>query len=111
MEASEGIEARRQTILEEMSRIRTVVRGTFAEQLLPVYHRDKKEPVLRGPYYVLARWQEGRTRSRRIKREDAPRVREGVRNYKRLKELCEEFAAVTERLGEVERERAARSAR
>ncbi len=98
-----GLETRRDTLLQEMRQIRWVVRGTFKEQMLAVRHRDRKEPVWRGPYFVLARWREGKTHSRRIPAEEAPRIRQGAHNYKRLKELCEEFAVVTERLGELER--------
>lgn len=101
------IEVQRQAILKKMDAIRVVTRGTFNEQMLPVRLRDRKEPVLRGPYYVLAQWKDGKTHSRRIRPEDAARVREGADNYKKLKELCEEFAILTERLGELEREQAA----
>jgi len=103
MDSIAGLEAHRQALLNEMLQIRWVVRGTFEEQMLPVRHRDRKEPVWRGPYFVLARWTQGKTHSRRIPASEAPRMREGTQNYKRLKELCEQFAAVTERLGELER--------
>ena len=105
MEPIQEIEVRRQDILKEMSAIRVVMRGTFKEQMLPVRLRDQKEPVLRGPYYLLAIWKDGKTHSRRIRSEEVPLAREGAANYKRLKELCEEFAVLTERLGELERTR------
>jgi hypothetical protein len=107
MNPIQTIEARRQAILEEMNSIRRVVRGTFKEQMLPVPHRGKKQPVLRGPYFLLARWEHGKTRSRRIPLQEVAFVKEGAENYKRLKELCEQFAALTERLGELERQNAA----
>lgn len=107
MESIHVIETRRLRILEEMKRIRRVVRGTFKEQMLPVVHLGEETPVMRGPYYVLARWEKGKTHSRRIPRQEAAAVREGADNYKRLKELCEEFARLTERLGELERQQAA----
>lgn len=103
MDSIAGLEAHRQALLKEMFQIRWAVRGTFKEQMLPVRHRDRKEPVWRGPYFVLARWTEGKTHSQRIPASEAPRMREGAQNYKRLKELCEEFAAVTEWLGKLER--------
>jgi hypothetical protein len=90
-----------------MDTIRRVVRGTFKEQMLPVPHRDEKEPVLRGPYYLVAKWEQGKTHSRRVPVDEVPFVREGTHNYKRLKELCEEFAALSEQLGELERQEAA----
>ena len=54
MEPIGEIEVRRRAILKEMSAIRVVVRGTFKEQMLSGRVRDQKEPVLRGPYYLLA---------------------------------------------------------
>jgi hypothetical protein len=105
MEPIQEIEVRRQGILKEMSDIRVVMRGTFKEQMMPVRLRDQKEPVLRGPYYLLAIWKDGKTHSRRIRSEEAPLAREGAANYRRIKELCEEFAVLTERLGELERAR------
>lgn len=110
MPAVQAIERRRLAIVQEMQNMRRMVRGTFTEQMLPVRHRDKVEPVLRGPYFLLAKWEQGKTHSRRIKREEAPAVKEGAENYKRLKALCEEFAALTERLGELERAAASREA-
>lgn len=103
-QAIQAIEAQRQAILREMDAIRSVVRGTFKEQMLPVPHQNKKEPVMRGPYYLLAKWEQGKTHSRRISPEEAPAIKQGAENYKRLKELCEQFAVLTERLGEIERE-------
>jgi hypothetical protein len=98
------IEQRRRQVLEEMQTIRSMVRATLKEQMLPVKHKDKKEPVMRGPYYVLARWEQGKTRSRRVPRGEVERVRKDVENHQRFRALCQEFEELTERLGELERQ-------
>lgn len=97
------IEARRQEILAAMATIRSLERASLKEQMLPVKHKDKKEPVLRGPYFVLARWENGKTRSKRVPAGEVERVRQDVDNHKRFLALSKEFEELTERLGELER--------
>ncbi len=101
------IERRRQTILKEMDGIRSMERASLKEQMLPIKHKGEQEPVLRGPYYVLARWVAGKTRSRRVGREELEQVKRDVANHKRFMGLCKEFEELTERLGQLERQAAA----
>jgi len=98
------IERRRDELLQEMAAIRSLERATLSKQMLRVKHKGKKEPVLRGPYYVLARWEDGRTRSRRVRPEELERLQRDVDNHERFMALCEEFMELTQRLGELERE-------
>ena len=100
------IEQRREEILQEIAGIRSMLRATLKEQMLPVPQKGKAEPVLRGPYFVLAKWQPERkkTRSRRVKRDELAQVKQDVENHKRFLALTEEYSALTERLGELERE-------
>lgn len=106
MDAVAQIEQRRREVLEQMAAIRCLERATLSEQMLPVKHKGKKDPVLRGPYYVLARWENGKTRSRRVRTADLERVKREVSNHERFLALCEEFMDLTHRLGELEREQA-----
>ena len=71
MKHVEQIEKRRTEVLEEMAAIRALERATLAGQTLPVKHEENKKPVLHGPYYVLARRENDKTRSRRVRRCDA----------------------------------------
>jgi len=103
----EQVQARREQILTEMLQIRSLVRGALTEQFLKVPHKGKKKPVMRGPYYVLSRSENGRTRSCRIPKGQARQVQQDVDNYKRLEELCREFTELTERLGQIEHEEGA----
>jgi hypothetical protein len=98
------IEQRRNALLQEMATIRSLERATLTKQMLRVKHKGKKKPVLRGPYYVLARWENGKTRSRRVQAEELERLQREVANHDRFMALCEEFMELTERLGELERE-------
>jgi len=110
MDAIEAIDARREQILAEMKAIRSMDRATLKEQMLPVKHKGKKEPVLRGPYYVLARWENGKTRSKRVSGEELERVKHDVANHREFQNLCREFEELTERLGALERESASSEA-
>ena len=57
--------------------------------------------MLNGPYYVLSKKGTGnKTVSERIPATDAPRVQEKVDNYKRFKQLTDEYIEVCERLSE-----------
>lgn len=105
--AIKELEARRAELVNELLEIRSLVRGSVSEQFLKVAQKGKTEPARRGPYYVLSRSQQGRTKSERIKKKDVARVKRDVENHKRFTALCEELAAVTEQLGELEREAAA----
>lgn len=97
------IEGRRHEILEEMDAIRSMERATLNEQMLPVKHKGKKKPVLRGPYYVLARWENGKTHSRRVPREELAQVKQDVANHKHFMALSKEFEDLTQQLGQLER--------
>jgi hypothetical protein len=98
------IEARRKELLAEMDAIRSLERATLTEQMLAVKHKENPVPVMRGPYYLLARWENGKTRSRRVSGEELERVRQDVTNHQRFRALCKEFEELTERLGQLERQ-------
>jgi len=96
------LDQQRHSVLEEMLEIRSACRGKISEQFLKVRHKGKKDPVLRGPYYVLTWWEDGRTRSRRVKKDELGQVREELANYEHLKALSREFEELTQALGEAE---------
>jgi hypothetical protein len=105
MSPNQNLEARRNAILEEMRSIRSMRRGTINEQYLKVRLQRKKEPVLRGPYYVLSRREGEKTVSQRLTSlGELEQARKEVEEYQRFLSLCREFEQVTMKLGEVERE-------
>jgi len=106
MTTLDEVEARRIAILDEMRDIRAMSRGTINEQFLNVRHKGIREPVTRGPYYVLSRYdpEMRRTQSRRLtSNEELQQARSDVAAYQRFSSLCREFELLTERLAELER--------
>jgi len=103
----QAIDERRKELVAQLLEMRSLVRGALSEQYLKVPQKDREEPALRGPYYVLSRSVKGRTRSNRVKQKEAERVRQDVSNYKRFEAVCAELAALTEQLGDLEREASA----
>lgn len=101
------LEAQRRSILQTLESIRSMRRGTIAEQYLEVPRQGQSSPVRRGPYYVLARWENGKTVSQRLRTPEAlAQARRDVANHERFVALCKEYERATEALGALERERA-----
>jgi len=103
-DAIRAIENRRDTILSELRDIRSLRRGTLNEQFLKVRHKGKREPVLRGPYYVLSRRQGAKTVSERIPVDEVEQTRQDLAADKRLVALCKEYEDLTEQLGALVRD-------
>jgi len=105
METVKEIEKKREAILEEMRAIRFMKRGTINQQYLKVRQKGREEPVLRGPYYVFSRREGQKTVSRRLTSpQQLKQAQDDVAAHKKFVKLCQEFEALTERLGEMERE-------
>ena len=102
MHSIAAIEQRRKIVLKEMEALRSMCTASLSEQMLPVKHKGKKKPVMRGPYFVLSRHREGKTCSQRISGKELEQVKKDVVNHKRFIALCKEFEELTERLGELE---------
>ncbi len=107
MSAIGSIEQQREDILEQMNSIRSMERATLNEQMLRVRHKDVAEPVLRGPYYVLVRWEDGKSVSRRVPKDEVEQVKRDVANCQRFRALSKEYEKLTEQLGQLEREASA----
>lgn len=98
-----SVQSRRQEIAKELLAMRSMRRGNINEQ----YVKGKRagKTVTRGPYPVLC-WREGKkVLSERLGTdEELEQARQDVANHKRFKDLCKEFEALTQRLGELERQ-------
>jgi hypothetical protein len=105
MNTINDLEAKRDAILQEMRSISSLRRGNISEQFLKVRHRGFREPVLRGPYYVLLRRDGKKVISQRVSSgSELAQARADVESYKRFVALCREFEVLTEQLGELQRE-------
>jgi hypothetical protein len=104
MNSIKDLEARRNAILDEMRCIRSLRRGNISEQFLKVRHKGVREPVLRGPYYVLMRRAGKRVISQRVTSGPSlEQARSDVESHRRFVALCREFEMLTEQLGDLER--------
>ena len=102
MRTIKELEERRIRILKEMGMVRSMKRGTINEQYLKVKLKGKKEPVLRGPYYVFSRREGNKTVSRRLRPgEELEQARRDISAHKKFVELCREFEQLTEELSEL----------
>ena len=104
MDTVQQLEARRNTILEEMRSIRSMRRGTVNEQYFKTHLKGKKGMVRQGPYYVLSRREGAKTVSKRLRFvAELEQAQKDAAEYKRFLGLCQEFEQLTARLGELER--------
>jgi hypothetical protein len=91
-----GLAGRHDKIIEEMGKIKAMRKGTLSPTWRDVVHKDG-EVVTKGPYYVLTRKESGgKTQTRSIPAGDVARVREEVDNYRRFRQLADEYIEVCE---------------
>ncbi len=104
MDTIQQLEARRNTILEEMRSIRSMRRGTVNEQYFRTPLKGRKGMVRQGPYYVLSRREGAKTVSKRLRSAaELEQAQQDAAAYKKFLGLCQEFERLTARLGELER--------
>lgn len=100
-----ALEQKRQDLLKDLSEIRSLRKGCLNEQWFPVVRQGKKTQELRGPYFVWTHKAGAKTVSERIQGEAAvERARRDVASYKEFREICSEYEAVAQQLGELERD-------
>ncbi|MCL2153841.1 MAG: hypothetical protein FWH57_13005 [Oscillospiraceae bacterium] len=92
--------ARRNEIVDEIGTIKSMRKGTLNTNYNKVTNK-KGEDVFNGPYYILTkRGADNKTVSERISAADAPRIQEEVDNYKRFRQLTDEYIDVCEKLSQ-----------
>jgi hypothetical protein len=102
------IEAKRRAVLNQMLELRSMRPGSVSEQYMAKKGKGAKRGERSGPYYVWCRYVDGRYLSQRLRSpEEVAQAYVDVDNRKRFETLCNEFEELTERLGELERQRAA----
>jgi hypothetical protein len=103
MNHRDSLEAKRQEILQEMSGINRMRRGTVNEQYFEVRQKDGSI-VRRGPYFLYSRTEKGKSFSQRVTMEEVARYQEETENCRRFKELSHRCVAICEELAEVDEE-------
>jgi len=99
MKSSERLEAERQEILREMSRIERMRRGTVNEQYVKTRQKDGRV-VENGPYYLYSRTEKGRSVSQRLTEAEVEQYRVETENCRRFKELASRCVLVCEGLAD-----------
>jgi hypothetical protein len=97
----ERLEKRRMQIIEEISSIGTMRKGSVTEQYLKVARKGEREPGLRGPYFLYTRKEKGKTVGRRLSKEKADRFRQQVEAFHRFQALGKQYAEISERLADL----------
>ena len=98
MSESTQLAARRSDIVNEINGIKSMRKGTLNPQYKQVKHKNG-DVVEKGPYFVLSKKTKGgKTYSKSISAEDALRIQAEVDNYKRFRELSDEYVEVCEKI-------------
>ena len=97
------LEQERLAIVEKIGKIRHMRRGTINEQYLSVRQKGK-DPIRRGPYFVLSKNDDGKTKSSRLRKNELEQVQQDVEAYKEFQKLSKAYVDVTEALAMHERE-------
>jgi len=102
MKKIEALEKKRESLEKEIIKIGHMRRGSVSEQFVPVKHKGKKAPVLRGPYYVYTAKHKGKSIGKHLKvGPELEKYRQEVNNYHRFQRLISEFVNVNEKICEM----------
>lgn len=91
-----SIQQERESILQQIAHIDSMIRGHLSKQTLPP-KRAASSPAY-GPYYTLQRHENGANNCQRIGPEELEFIAEGVLGHARFMELTRRYAQLTEQL-------------
>lgn len=86
-------QAKRKELLDRMEGIDRMHEGRLSEE-----YRERVvdgRTLQNGPYYKHQQWKDGKNVSRRVKADEAERLREGIEGMDQFKRLCEDYARTT----------------
>jgi hypothetical protein len=90
--------AQRKEIVGKISEIKSMRKGVLNAKYQKVAHKNG-EIAVKGPYYLLTKKAPGgKTISEAIPAKDATRIQEEVDNYKRFRQLSDEYVEVCEKI-------------
>lgn len=84
---------KRKKLLDQMEGIDRMHEGRLSEE-----YRERVvdgRTLCNGPYYKHQQWKDGKNKSRRVKADEAERLREGIEGMDQFKRLCEDYAQTT----------------
>ena len=93
---SPSIQQQRVKILEEISRIDSMIRGHVSQQTL--HPKRSSGTASFGPYHLLQRHENGANNCQRISTEELEFVTQAVLAHARFQELTRRYAQLTEQL-------------
>ena len=102
------IQQRIKQVKQELAELGPLHPGSIGEQYnvcgTPGCHcKDEKNPQRHGPYYQLSYGWRGKSSSRFVRPEAITEMREKVANYKRLRELVNEWVDLSLELEQLQR--------
>ncbi len=98
MKQVESLRNRRKEILEELSQLERIRRGSLVEQYVEATRKDGTK-TRRGPYMLYSYKEKGKTVSRRLTNpEEIPVYRKQIDGFRRFQELTGELRAIGEKL-------------
>lgn len=97
MKTPQDLNARRDIILDQMTQLRRIRRGTITTSR-PVRKLKDGTTHQAGPYFKHQCWKEGRNQTVYLSAEEYARLQPDVENYHTLLTLTEELAEINERL-------------
>ena len=90
--------AKRKAIIDEMADIESMRKGVLNSRYQKVKHKNG-EVVEKGPYYELTKkGTGGKTIAQSVSAKDAERIQAEVDNYKRFRQLSDEYVDVCEQI-------------
>ena len=88
----------RQDILEQMSRIPRLKRGTLSERK----RRSASTGHPGASQFIFQRWEDGRNKAQHVPTADLPKLRSAVEGFQLFNQLAEQFVSLSEKLTELE---------
>lgn len=86
-------QTKRKELLDQISGINRMCKGRLTEE-----YRERVvngETRRTGPYFKHQQWKDGKNVSKRVKGEEAERLREGISEMDRFRHLCNDYAETT----------------
>jgi len=96
----EQIEQRQDAVVEQMSRIRVMRRGTVSEQHYQGRRKRKGGTGASGPYYIWQGYVNGKRFSQRVSATEVERIKQEIEQRRRFERLCAEYVGLGEALAQ-----------